>query len=58
MMDTFITTSALVQAREHGVATVRGSVTQVPLRDGCADVVVAGEILEHVTDLPFYKRGA
>ena len=47
-----ITASALVQAREHGVATVRGSVTQVPLQDGCADVVVAGEILEHVTDLP------
>jgi 2-polyprenyl-6-hydroxyphenyl methylase/3-demethylubiquinone-9 3-methyltransferase len=47
-----ITASALAQAREHGVATVRGSVTQIPLRDGCADVVVAGEILEHVTDLP------
>jgi len=47
-----ITASALAQARGHGVAPVRGSVTQVPLRDGCADVVVAGEILEHVTDLP------
>lgn len=47
-----ITASALAQARAHGVAPVRGSVTQVPLRDGCADVVVAGEILEHVTDLP------
>jgi 2-polyprenyl-6-hydroxyphenyl methylase/3-demethylubiquinone-9 3-methyltransferase len=47
-----ITASALAQARVHGVAPVRGSVTQVPLRDGCADVVVAGEILEHVTDLP------
>jgi 2-polyprenyl-6-hydroxyphenyl methylase/3-demethylubiquinone-9 3-methyltransferase len=47
-----ITASALAQARERGVATVRGSVTQIPLRDGCADVVVAGEILEHVTDLP------
>jgi 2-polyprenyl-6-hydroxyphenyl methylase/3-demethylubiquinone-9 3-methyltransferase len=34
------------------VVPVRGSVTEVPLRDGCADVVVAGEILEHVTDLP------
>jgi 2-polyprenyl-6-hydroxyphenyl methylase/3-demethylubiquinone-9 3-methyltransferase len=47
-----ITASALAQARAHGVAPVRGNVTQVPLRDGCADVVVAGEILEHVTDLP------
>jgi 2-polyprenyl-6-hydroxyphenyl methylase / 3-demethylubiquinone-9 3-methyltransferase len=47
-----ITTSALTQAREHGVAPVRGSVDRIPLRDGCADVVVAGEILEHVTDLP------
>ena len=43
--------------RAHGVAPVRGSVTQVPLRDGCADVVVAGEILEHVTDLPGSRRG-
>jgi 2-polyprenyl-6-hydroxyphenyl methylase / 3-demethylubiquinone-9 3-methyltransferase len=47
-----VTASALAQARDHGVAPVRGSVTRIPLRDGCADVVVAGEILEHVTDLP------
>ena len=47
-----VTASALAQARAHGVAPVRGNVTQVPLRDGCADVVMAGEILEHVTDLP------
>jgi 2-polyprenyl-6-hydroxyphenyl methylase / 3-demethylubiquinone-9 3-methyltransferase len=47
-----VTASALAQARAHGVAPVRGSVTRVPLRNGCADVVVAGEILEHVTDLP------
>lgn len=40
----------LALAREHGVLPVRGSVLQVPLVDGCADVVVAGEILEHVED--------
>lgn len=37
-------------AREHGVTPVRGSVLAVPLADGCADVVLAGEILEHVAD--------
>jgi 2-polyprenyl-6-hydroxyphenyl methylase/3-demethylubiquinone-9 3-methyltransferase len=40
----------LVQARRHGVQAVRGSVLAVPLADGCADVVLAGEILEHVED--------
>ena len=47
-----LTASALRQARDHGVTAVRGDVTRVPLADGCADVVAAGEILEHVTDLP------
>lgn len=46
-----LTGSALRQAAEHGVTAVRGDVLAVPLADGCADVVVAGEILEHVTDL-------
>jgi 2-polyprenyl-6-hydroxyphenyl methylase / 3-demethylubiquinone-9 3-methyltransferase len=42
---------AVVVARDHGVTTVRGDVLRIPLRDGAADVVVAGEILEHVRDL-------
>jgi 2-polyprenyl-6-hydroxyphenyl methylase/3-demethylubiquinone-9 3-methyltransferase len=43
--------SALCQARAHGVVPIKGDVLHVPLGDGCADVVVAGEILEHVADL-------
>ncbi len=37
-------------AGEHGLLPVQASVFAVPLADGCADVVVAGEILEHVED--------
>ncbi|MFC5288675.1 class I SAM-dependent methyltransferase [Actinokineospora guangxiensis] len=51
-----ITASALRQATGRGVAAVRGDVLRIPLRDGCADVVAAGEILEHVTDLPAAVR--
>ena len=45
-----IGTPGLRLARDHGMLVARGSVLHVPLADGCADVVVAGEILEHVED--------
>lgn len=47
-----ITISALRQAVEHDVHPVCADVLALPLPDHAADVVVAGEILEHVTDLP------
>ncbi len=42
---------ALRQALAHGVEAIRGDITRLPLPDGVADVVVAGEIFEHVHDL-------
>ena len=42
--------SALAQAATHEVTVIFGDVLAVPLDDATADVVSAGEILEHVTD--------
>jgi 2-polyprenyl-6-hydroxyphenyl methylase/3-demethylubiquinone-9 3-methyltransferase len=44
--------SALAQAAAHGVTPLNGDAVAVPLADGCADVVSAGELLEHVPDWP------
>jgi 2-polyprenyl-6-hydroxyphenyl methylase / 3-demethylubiquinone-9 3-methyltransferase len=46
-----LTTSALRLAGQHGVVAVRGDALSLPLPAGSADIVVAGEILEHVADL-------
>lgn len=46
-----IGTSATRIAKEHGVATARGDVHRLPVRDASVDVVVAGEVFEHVRDL-------
>jgi 2-polyprenyl-6-hydroxyphenyl methylase/3-demethylubiquinone-9 3-methyltransferase len=43
--------SALRIAGRHGVGPVRADVARLPFPDGCADVVSAGELLEHVPDL-------
>ncbi len=37
-------------AADHGVLAVAGDALRLPLADGCADAVVAGEVLEHVRD--------
>ncbi|HEV7654999.1 MAG TPA: methyltransferase domain-containing protein [Mycobacteriales bacterium] len=43
--------TSLRLAAEHGVHAVRGDVQRLPIADGAADAVSAGEILEHVPDL-------
>jgi 2-polyprenyl-6-hydroxyphenyl methylase / 3-demethylubiquinone-9 3-methyltransferase len=45
-----LSAAALNLARAHDVAAVRGDVVHLPFGDEVFDVVVAGEILEHVAD--------
>ena len=40
----------LRQAREHGVSVVQGDALRLPFPDESFEVVVAGELLEHVSD--------
>jgi 2-polyprenyl-6-hydroxyphenyl methylase / 3-demethylubiquinone-9 3-methyltransferase len=47
-----LTSSALTTARCHGVVPVCADAARLPLADRSASVVVAGEVLEHVTDMP------
>lgn len=42
--------TALPLARAHGVTPVRGDALHLPFADEVADVVVAGEVLEHVAE--------
>jgi 2-polyprenyl-6-hydroxyphenyl methylase/3-demethylubiquinone-9 3-methyltransferase len=42
--------TAVRVARQHDVTVVRGDALRLPFRDAAFDVVVAGEVLEHVAD--------
>jgi len=43
---------SLRQAREHGVRVLAADVTRLPFGDAAFECVVAGEVLEHLPDLP------
>ncbi len=46
-----ISPSALASARRHGVVGVCGDALRLPFADASLQCVVAGEVLEHLTDL-------
>jgi 2-polyprenyl-6-hydroxyphenyl methylase/3-demethylubiquinone-9 3-methyltransferase len=45
-----VSPTAVRVARDHGVGVVHADALRLPFRDGTFDVVVAGEVLEHVAD--------
>ncbi len=45
-----LSASALAVAAEHGVEPIRADAAALPFADATFDVVVAGEVLEHVPD--------
>lgn len=47
-----LSATAVRVARGHGVGAVLGDARRLPFADASADVVVAGEVLEHVPGLP------